>query len=164
MNSDKTLYWVALIVIALGLSQQYRDGKYPAAHSAVTNVENTLCRLATRAEHTFAMARFIVNPPEASPDALASAGDFTQAQAELLRDQALGQAELVREQVQAQAEMLRARAEIRRAEIEQMRQFNRTQLHLSRAANRKVTLVCPVTGQRVSVRMDPETIEVGDNF
>lgn len=165
MNSDKMIYWVALGVFALGISHEYRDGKFPVAHRVVASAETTLCQLATRAEQTVAVAKFIANPPVApADDVVASTTDFGPEQVELLRDQARDQAELVREQVQAQAEVLRARAELRRAQIEQMQRLTQSQFQFSRTADRRVLLICPKTGARVSVRVNPPEVELGDNF
>ena len=161
MNSDKMIYWVALGLFALGISHEYRDGKFSVAHRVVASAETTLCRLATRAEQTMAVAKFIANPAVApADDVVASTSDFGPEQVELLRDQA----ELVREHVQAQAEVLRARAELRRAQIEQMRRFTPSQFEFSRTADRRVLLICPKTGARVSVKVNPPEVEVGDNF
>jgi multidrug efflux pump subunit AcrA (membrane-fusion protein) len=166
MNSDKIVYWVALGVFVLGISHEYREGKFPAAHRVVSNAETTLCRLATRAEQTMAMAKLIVNPPAAVANhgVFVATSDFGAEQVEMLRDQARDQAELVREQVQAQAEILRARAELRRAEIEQMRRTTESQFHFSHAADRHVMLICPKTGARVAVKVNPPDVEVSDNF
>jgi hypothetical protein len=166
MNSDKIVYWVAVGVFALGISHEYRDGQFPTAHRVVTNAETTLCRLATRAGQTMAMARFIVDPPAApsNQDVFVATSDFGPEQVEMLRDQARDQAELVREQVQAQAEILRARAELRRAQIEQMRRVTESQFHFSHATDRHVTLICPKTGARIAVKVNPPDVEVSDNF
>lgn len=166
MNSDKIVYWVALSVFALGISHEYRDGKFPKAHRAVANAESTLCRLATRVDQTMATAKFIVDPPGAGAnhDVVAATSDFAPEQLEMLRDQARDQAELVREQVQVQAEILRARAELRRAEVEQMRRLTDSQFPFSRAADRRVVLICPKTGMKVAVKVNPPDVEVSDNF
>jgi hypothetical protein len=165
MNSDKIIYWVSLGVFALGVSHEYREGKFPAAHRAVAHAETTLCQLVTRAEQTMAVAKFIINPPAPAADELvASANGFGQEQVELLPEQARDQAELVREQVQAQAEMIRVRAEVRRAEIEQIRRATRSQFQFAQTADRRVMLICPKTGARVSVKVNPTGIEIGDNF
>lgn len=165
MNSDRMIYWVALGVFALGISHEYRDGKFPTAHRAVATAETALCRLATRAGQTMAMARFIIKPPAAAPeDVVAVTGDFGQGEVDLLRDQVRDQAELVREQVQAQAEVLRARAEMRRAQVEQMRQLTTSQFRFSQTGNRRVLLFCPKTGARIAVNENPPDVEISDNF
>ncbi len=165
MNSDKIIYWVALAVFAVAISHEYRDGKFPAAHRVVANAETALCQLATRAEQTLALAKLVANPPVApTDDVAASTGDFGQEQVELLQDQARERAELVRAQVQAQAEVLRAGAELRRAQIEQMRRLSQSEFQFSRTADRRVLLICPKTGARVSVQVNPPEVEIGDNF
>ncbi len=166
MNSEKIVYWVALGVFALGINHEYRDGKFPAAHQVMAKAESTLCHLAARAGQTVAMARLIVDPPAAvvNHDVLVATSDFGPEQVEMLRNQAQAQAELVREQVQAQAEILRARAELRRAQIEQMRRLTDSQFPFSHAADRHVVLICPKTGMKVAVKVNPPDVEVSDNF
>lgn len=160
MNTDKMLYWIAVGIFALGISREYQDGKFPAAHRALGSAESTLCRLVTRAEQAVAMARVVVGPPSVD-DVSVSIGDLARGQAELLRDQAQARAELMREQIHAQAEVLEARAEIQRAQVQWQVQ---SQFGLRNAANRQVTLVCPKTGARVSVKVNPPVAEIGDSF
>jgi len=175
MNSEKILYWVALGALVVGMSHEYRDGKFPAAHRVITDTENQLCHLVTRAEQTMAMAKLIIHPSAAANDEVAlSAANFSQEQAEMIRDRAQeqaemarDQAEMVREQVQAQAEMLQAQAEMRRAHFEQFRLFTQSQFHFRHAADRHVVVVCPKTGKRIFVKVEtPETpeVEISDNF
>ncbi len=166
MNSDKIVYWVALSVFAVGLSHEYRDGKFSTAHRVMAKAETTLCHLVTRSAQTMAMARFIVSPPEATAnhDLFAVNAGFAPEQVEMLRDRARDQAELVREQVQAQAELLRAQAELRRLQIDQMRHFTESQVRFRQASDRHVMLICPKTGARVAVKVNPPDVEVSDNF
>ena len=166
MNSEKIAYWVALGVFAVGVSHEYRDGKFSTAHHAMAKAETTLCHLVTRAEQTMAMARFIVNPPlpAANHDAFALTADVAPEQVEILRDRALDQAELVREQVQAQAELLRAQAELRRLRVDQMHHLTESQFRFSHAANRHLTLICPKTGAKIAVDVNPPDVQVTDNF
>ncbi len=166
MNSEKIAYWLALAVFAVGLSHEYRDGKFSAAHHAMGKAETTLCHMVTRAEQTMAMAKFIVNPPvpEANHDVFAVTAGFAPEQVEILRDRAHDQAELVREQVQAQAELLRAQAELRRLQIDQVHRLTESQFQFSRAADRRLTLICPKTGAKIAVNVNPPDVEVTDNF
>jgi hypothetical protein len=187
MNSEKILYWVALGAMVVGMSHEYRDGKFPAAHRLVANAESTLCPVVARAERTLAMAKFILNPPAAltTDEVTLSAANLSQeqaemlrdraeeqaemarAQAELVRDQARDQAEMIRDQVQAQAEMLRSQAEMRRTHFEQFRHFARSQFRFSSAADRHIELVCPTTGKKIFVKVEtPEApeVEVSDDF
>jgi hypothetical protein len=162
MNSDKILYWVALGALVVVMSHEYRGGRFPATHRAVTNAEYTLCHLVTRAERTLAMAELVFHTPAATTGDLASmTDDLNQEQVELLRAQALEQTELVRDQVRAQAEEMRARAEMRRAQIEQMRGVVQSQFHLSRTADRRV-IFCPETGVRITDRhaADPDDVDI----
>ena len=175
MNSEKILYWVALGALVVGMSHEYSDGKFPAAHRMITDTENQLCHLVTRAEHTMAVAKLIIHPSAAATDdAALFAANLSQEQAEALRDRAQeqaemarAQAEMVRDQVQAQAEMLRAQAEMRRAHFEQFRQFTHSQFHFGPAADRHIGLVCPKTGKKIFVKVEPPEapeVEVSDDF
>ena len=136
----------------------------------------------------------------AASDLLASKEEteMAQAQTELLREQAQDEAELLRERVQdrvtekvrenvrenvrvnvgksvrdamrAQADVMHAQAEIQRAEIEQIRSRARSEFKLIRTADRRMLVVCPETGTRISVKADAKSadtsadIEVGNNF
>jgi len=177
MNSEKILYWVALGALVLGVSHEYRDGKFPAAHRMVASAETTLCPVVARAERSLAMAKLILNPPAAATteDVALSAANFNQDQAELIRDQAREQAEMVREQariqaevvrqqIQARTEMIRAQADMQRARFDQWKGFAQSQVRFSPTADRQMVLVCPKTGARISVKVDPPEVEVSDNF
>ncbi|MBZ5653797.1 MAG: hypothetical protein LAO56_00810 [Acidobacteriia bacterium] len=154
MNTNKVLYWVVLGVFALGLHSEYHNGRFPAIHRLADHAESTVCRLVSRAERTVALARVLTTPqPFAVDDLLASA-----------RDRELAQAELVREQVRAQADLVRAQAELQRSQIEQIRWRRRAQFKLTTAASRRITLVCPKTGARISVDAGLPDVQVGDNF
>jgi hypothetical protein len=164
MNSNKLTYWLVLGVFALGLHSEYRNGRLPAIHRVADHAESTLCRIVAGAEQTVALARVLTSPePLAANDLFASArGEM--AQAELLRDQARAHAQLVRDQVHAQAELIRAQVELQRSQIEQIRWRTQSQFRLTNAANRRVTLICPKTGARISVNAGPSDVEVGDNY
>ena len=98
MNTDKTMYWVALGVLALGLHSEYRNGGFSAIHRVAGQAESTLCRLVTRAERTVALARVLTSSQPAPVDDLfASVRDQELAQADVLRDQAQAHAELLRD-------------------------------------------------------------------
>jgi hypothetical protein len=165
MNTNKVLYWMVLGVFALGLHSEYRNGRLPAIHRLADHAESTFCRIVTRAEQTVALARVLASPqPLAADDLFASAHDREMAQAELLRDQARAHAQLLRDQVLAQADLIRAQAELQQSQIERIRWHPRSQFRFTDAANRRVTLICPKTGARISVAAGPSDVEVGDNF
>jgi hypothetical protein len=158
MNTNKLMYWLVLGVFALGLHSEYRNEKFPAIHRLAEHAESTLCRIVTRAEQTVALARVLTSPqPLAADDLSASSRDKEMAQAEVLRDQARAHAQLLRDQVRAQAEL-------QQSQIEQIRWRTQSQFRLTNAANRRVTLICPKTGARISVNAGLSDVEVGDNF
>ena len=57
MNTNKATYWIALAVFALALNSEYQKGSFPALHR-VGPRRIHVCRVAARAEQTFALARF----------------------------------------------------------------------------------------------------------
>ena len=165
MNTNKLLYWLVLGVFALGLHSEYRHGRFPALHRLADHAGSTLCQVATRAERTLALARVLTSPQAAAADdLLASARDQEMEQAELLRDQARVQAQLIRDQVSAQADLIRAQVELQQSQIEQVRWRTRSQFKITNAAQRRVTLICPKTGARISVNAGSPDVVVGDTF
>jgi hypothetical protein len=165
MNTNKLTYWLVLGVFALGLHSEYRNGRFPTIHRLAGHAESTLCRIVARAEQTVALARVLTNPqPLAADDRFASARDGEMAHAELLRDQAQVHAQLVRDRVRAQADLIRAQAELQQSQIEQIRWRTRSQFRFTNAANRRITLICPKTGARISVNAGPADVEAGDSF
>jgi hypothetical protein len=158
METNKAAYWIALGVFALGLNSEYRHGRFVVVHRVAEHAGSALCRMATRAEQTLAVARVFTSREPFPVDGLVAdtGGDETaQAQEELLRDQARDEAELLREglreEVQAQADVIREQAETRRAEVEQIRLRMRSQFRIARTVDRRVTVICPKTGVRIAV-------------
>jgi hypothetical protein len=175
MNTNKAAYWIALGVLALGLNSEYQHGRFVALHRVAGRASSVLCQISTRAEQALAFARILASREELPVDnLLASAGgaEMARVQAEMLRDQAQDETELfrdavretvrdrVRDEVRAQADVIRARVEMQRAEIEQIRWRTRSQFRLARTPDRRVTLVCPKTGTRITVNDDTESTEV----
>ncbi|MFI5113656.1 MAG: hypothetical protein ACHP7J_00825 [Terriglobales bacterium] len=164
MNTNKIMYWLALGVFALGLRSEYRNGRFPAIHRAAEHAGSSLCRIVTRAEQTVALARALTGSQRLGTDnPLASAHDGEFAQAEMLRYQVQGHAQLIRDQVRAQVDLIRAQAESQRSQIEQIRWDTQSQFKLTKVAGRRVTLICPKTGARISVSAGPSAVEIGDN-
>jgi hypothetical protein len=165
MNTNKLMYWLALGVFVLGLHSEYRNGRFPAIHRLADHTVSTLCRMATRAEQTVALARVLTSPQPASADDLfASVRDQELAQANVLRDQAQARTELLRDQVRARADLMRAQAELQQSHIERIRWGTLSQFKFTNAAQRRVTLICPKTGARISVNAGPSDVEVSDTF
>jgi hypothetical protein len=163
MDTNKAAYWIALGVLALGLNSEYQHGSFGALHRVAERADSALCRMTTRAEQTLAGARVLTSREGfLADDLLASTGgaEMARAQGGLLRERARDEAELFRDEIRAQADVIRARAEMRRAEIEQIRFRTRSQVRLASAVNRRVTVVCPKTGARISVNAGPEVADV----
>jgi hypothetical protein len=177
MNTEKAAYWIALGVLALGVNSEYRQGNFVALHRVAERAGSVLCRAATRAEQTLAVARLLTSRDGLRADTrLASADTREMAwdRAELVREQALEQAELLRDRVRdemvARADVMRTRAEVRRAEMEQIRLRARSQYRLTRTVNPRVSADCPEIGVRVVVNDGAEPadasmdVEVDDNL
>jgi hypothetical protein len=163
MNTNKAAYWIALGVFALALNSEYRHGSFVPLHRVSEYASSALCRMATRAEETLAVARFLAARPEFAADDLLvadSRAEMARVQSELLRDQARDEAELLRDGVQAQADVIRAQVETQLAEAEQIRLRMRSQFRLARTVNRRVTVVCPKTGVRIAVNAGMRLAEV----
>jgi hypothetical protein len=162
MDTNKAAYWIALGVLALGLNSEYQHGSV-ALHRVAEHTGSALCRMATRAEETLAVARALTSRERFQADGLSAAtggAEMARAQEELLRDQARDEAELLRDRVLAQADLIRAQVETQRAEIEQTRIRVRSQFGLARAVDRRVTVVCPKTGVRIAVNAGMRLAEV----
>ena len=171
MNTNKAAYWIALGVFALALNSEYRHGSFVGLHRASEYAGSAVCRMATRAEQTLAVARFLTGRQESAEDDLLAAdsrAEMARVQSELLRDQARDEAELLRDGVQAQADVIRAQVETQLAEAEQIRLRMRSQFRLARAVNRRVTVICPRTGARITVnsgmRQADVSPDVEDSF
>jgi hypothetical protein len=181
MNTDKTAYWIALGVLALGLNSEYRHGDSVALHRVAERAGSVLCRITARAEQTLAVATGLMSRRDLTMDNLLASADgaeMARAESELLREQARDESELIRDRVRdqvgdeirAQADVIRARAEMRRTEIEQIRWRTRSQVRFASAVSRRVTVVCPKTGARITVNAGPQVadispdVEVEDNF
>jgi hypothetical protein len=180
MNTDKTMYWVALGVLALGLHSEYGNGRFSAIHHVAGQAESTLCRLVTRAEQTLATARILVAsvPQEVRVD-----DDLVaRQQAQVERVMAEHQADLDRVFADRQAHLDRAMAmrqanldclqqkldgmhvALDRAQVQRARALERTQFQLSNAVNRRMIVACPRTGAKISVNAGPADLEVSDCF
>jgi len=176
MDTNKAAYWIALGVLALGLNSEYQHGSFVALHRVAERGDSLLCRMSTRAEQTVAVAVGMTREDIPVNDLLAAkeGTEMARAEAEMAREQARARAEMVRErvrdEVRAQADVIRERVEMEREQIEQMRWHRASQVRLARTVNHRMTLVCPKTGARITVRRDPEVadiapeVEVGDAF
>jgi hypothetical protein len=159
MDTNKAAYWIALGVLALGLNSEYRHGNFIAVHRFAERACSVLCGSSTRAQQSLAVVLGMTNREKFRSDDLLAANERTEmprAEAEMAREQAQARAEMVRERVRdeirAQADAIREQAEMERAQIEQIRWHTASQVGLSRTANRRVTVVCPKTGTRITLK------------
>ncbi len=157
--NNKALYWIALGVFALGVNSEYQKGNLPLAHRVADRAGAVLCRVATRAEQTLAVARVLIGRPGAEVPADEFAALY---QAEVDRVLAMRQADLDRAMDLRQADLDRVQQKLDRvhmvldrAHFQKVRQLDRIQFRLTDATSRRVFVVCPETGARVSV--DAET-------
>ena len=163
MDVNKATYWIAVGVLALGLSSQYRQGGFTAVHRVAERASSELCRVATRAEETLALATGRIGREKLPVDAMVASLDRAETvreQTEVLRERAKDQAELTRGRVRAQAEMIRAQVEMQRAEIEQLRWRSRSSVRLAAAEGRRAVVVCPKTGVRIMVNSVADTADI----
>jgi hypothetical protein len=161
MDTNKAAYWIALGVFALGLNSEYQHGRFVALHRVSEHAGSTLCRMATRAEQTLAVARVLASRERFPVDGLSAAtggAEMAQGEDELLRDRVRDRAELLRDRVLGQADVIRAEAEVQRAEAEQIRL--RSQFRIARAFDRKAAVVCSKTGVRIAVNAGMRLAEV----
>src|SRR5436190_16755711 len=91
--NNKALYWIALGVFAFGLNSEYQQGNLSLAHRIAGHAGAVLCKIATRAEQTLAVARVLTGSQQSSVD-----NQFI----------ALQQAEVDRALAEHQAEIARA--------------------------------------------------------
>lgn len=181
MDTNKAAYWIALGALALGLNSEYRNGNFAAVHRVAESAGSVLCRISTRAEQTLAVALGMTNREKSPAVDLFAANQGTemaraeaQAEAEMLREQARASAEMVRarvrDEIRAQADVIREQAEMERAQIEQIRWRTASHVGLARTANHRVTVVCPKTGARITLKPGVELadiapdVEIEDNF
>ena len=161
MDTNKAAYWIALGVFALGLNSEYQHGRFVALHRVSEHAGSTLCRMATRAQQTLAVARVLASRERFPVDGLSAAtggAETAQGQDELVRDQARDEAELLRDGVLDRADLIRAQAEVQRAEVEQIRV--RSRFRIARAVDQTVAVVCPKTGVRIAVNAGMRLAEV----
>jgi hypothetical protein len=163
MDVNKATYWIAVGVLALGLSSQYRQGGFTAVHRVAERASSELWRVATRAEETLALATGRIGREKLPVDAMVASLDRAETvreQSEVLRERARDQAELTRGRERAQAEMIRAQVEMQRAEIERLRWRSRSSVRLAAAEGRRAVVVCPKTGVRIMVNRVPDTADM----
>lgn len=141
MNTQKATYWLALALAAFAFHSEYQRGAFPALHRAANSAGVTLCRIATNAERTVAMARLMAARPTIPDDELPTSLELRQfADVRQLSEE---QKEMIRDQVRAQAEIIRAQVRQRRGQLVEIRTLARQQVHLADSMNRRMVVVGP---------------------
>jgi hypothetical protein len=160
--NNKALYWIALGVFALGLNSEYQQGNLSLAHRVAGHAGAVLCKIATRAEQTLAVARVLTGSQQSSVDdqfiALQQAEvdrALAEHQAEIARAMALRQGDMDR----IQRRLDRVHMVVDRAQLSKMRILERTRFKLANAATRRIVM-CPETGTRVMVDADPDIADL----
>lgn len=178
MNTNKLAYFIALGVLAFGLTSEYQKGNFPAIHRVVGVAENSLCRLATRAEQSLAVARILTGRQH--QEFRVDDEFIARQQAQVERVMADHQADIDRAMDLRQADLDRVQQKLDRmhfvldrAQLQKVRVLEGTRFKLSNAANRRMIVVCPQTGRKITVHAGPDfssvdadlsDIEVGDSF
>jgi hypothetical protein len=178
MNTSKAIYWIALGTFALALNSEYRAGSFPALHRVADRAESVLCRAASHAEQSLAMARILTGRPR--PEFRVDDQFLARRQAQVERVLAEHQADLDRAMALRQADLDRVQqrldrvqAVLERTQFKRDRVLERSRFKLSNAANRHISVICPKTGKKISVNTDADLsdpdndladIQVGDSF
>lgn len=164
MNS-KAIYWIALGAFALGLNSEYQSGNLPGLHRVANRAEAVLCRVATRAEQSLAMARVLTGRPR--PEFRVDDEFMARQQAQVDRVMAEHQADLDRAMALRQADFDRVQQRLDRmhmvldrTQLQKVRVLERSRFKLSNAAGRRVMVICPKTGAEISVDAVPDMLDV----
>ena len=168
MDTNKAAYWIAVGVLALGLSSEYQHGRFVTLHRIAERADLALCRISGHAEEALAAARLLTMRDGAAADSLLAstgAAEMARDHSEWLRDEAREEIELVRDRVQENVgdrirEQIRAQGEMRRVEIEQIYLRTRSQVQMAHMVNRRVMVVCPKTGAQVVVNTGLHSLEI----
>jgi hypothetical protein len=173
--NNKSLYWIALGVFALGLNSEYQKGNLPLARSVADRAEAVFCRVATRAEQTWALARVLTGHedfPVADQLLALKQAEIDRAMAErqagLDRVIAEHQADLDRARYLRQADLDRIQQKldrlhvvVDRVQVEKLRKLELVRFKVSNTVGRRV-VVCPQTGVRVMVDAQPDVADAAD--
>jgi hypothetical protein len=168
MDTNKAAYWIAVGVLALGLSSEYQHGRFATLHRIAERADLALCRISGHAEEALAAARLLTMRDGSAADSLLAstgAAEMARDHSEWLRDEAREEIELVRDRVQENVgdrirEQIRAQGEMRRVEIEQIYLRTRSQVQMAHMVNRRVMVVCPKTGAQVVVNTGLHSVEI----
>jgi hypothetical protein len=187
MNTSKALYWIALGTFALALSSEYRTGNFPTLHRAADRAASVFCQAATHAEQTLAMAGILNSRPlpEFRIDQQVLARQqaqvervLAQHQADIDRAVAIRQVDIERTLARHQADLDRAVAlrqadldrvqqnldrvqqVLERVQVNRVRVMERSRLRVSKATDRRISVICPKTGEQISIQADADASDM----
>lgn len=167
MNTNTAAYWIAVGVLALGLNSEYQHGRFVTLHRVAERAGSVVSQVSARAEESLAVATGPTDRRAIPLENLlvtADGAEMARDRVDMLREQARAQAELLREQVReqilAQRDVIHVQADVRRAEIEQFRWRTASQIRLAHMANRRVMVICPQTGTRITVKPGTELADI----
>jgi hypothetical protein len=162
--NNKALYWIALCVFALALNSEYQQGRLPIAHRVADRAGAVLCKIATRAEQTLAVARVLTG--RSAPEFHVDEEFLARQQAEVDRGMAEHQAEMARAMAMRQADLDRIQRRLDRvhmvldrAQLSKMRIIEQTRFKLSNASTRHF-VACPQTGTQMTVDAEPDIADI----
>lgn len=173
--NNKSLYWIALGVFALGLNSEYQKGNLPLAHRVADRAGAIYCQVASRAQQTWVLARVLTGHqdfPVADELLALKRAELDRAmadrQAALDRFVAEHQAELDRAQYRRQVDLDHVQQKLDRVhvvldqvQVEKLRKLELVRYKVSNAIGRRV-VVCPQTGVRVMVDAQPDVEDAAD--
>ena len=169
MNTTKAIYWIALGTFALALNSEYQNGKFPALHRAADRAGCVLCRAAGHAEQSLAMARIQTNRPR--PEFRLDEQLLARQQAQVERVLAEHQTDLNRAMALRQVDLDRVQQKLdrmqqvlERTQFKRVRVLERSRFKLSKAANRRMIVVCPKTGEKISIDADTDVSDMDTNL
>jgi hypothetical protein len=165
--NNKALYWIALGAFALALSSEYHNGNLPLAHQVADRAGSVLCQIATRAEQSLTLARVLTVRP--STEVSIDDQFIARQQAEVERVMAEHQADLDRAMALRQVDLDRVQQRLDRmhmvldrVQIEKLHKLDRVRFRMSDAANRRMIVVCPETGARISVQPSADLLDMDE--
>jgi hypothetical protein len=169
MNTNAAAYWIAVGVLALGLSSEYQHGRFETLHRIAEHANLALDQVSAHAEQALVATRLLTTRDASGVDRLMASTDAAEMaldRSEMVREQALETMELLRDRGREGVaggirEQIRAQAEIRRAEIDEIRSRTRSEARSARMVNRRALLVCPRTAAaRVIVNTGLHSVDV----
>jgi hypothetical protein len=163
--NNQALYWIALGVLALGMNSEYQKGNLPLAHRVADRAGVVLCHVTAKAEQVLALARVLTRGQEFSVDDQFLAHQqaevdrvLAEHQADLDRVMAVREVNLDR----VQRKLDRMHIMLDRVQVEKVRKLERVRFKLANANSRRMVVVCPETGDPITIESDSDAPDLSD--